>query len=124
LNKIIIFFWKTKNIFALFFYQVSAVVPLLRFFNRKCLFYCHFPDKNLCVERNSIFKKIYRFFLDYIEEFSMYFANGILVNSKFTKEVYNNSFAFLSKHSNPEVLYPAIDFSKFDTTTAVNPSPS
>ncbi|EAR97317.1 alpha-1,3-mannosyltransferase ALG2 (macronuclear) [Tetrahymena thermophila SB210] len=96
--------------------QVSPAVPLLRLFNRKCLFYCHYPDKLLCVERRSILKKIYRFFLDYIEEFSLLFANKILVNSNFTREVYQRSFKYLSKYNNPEILYPAIDFSSFDDT--------
>jgi len=95
--------------------QVSACIPLFRLSGRKVLYYCHFPDKLLCVERRSILKKIYRFFLDYIEEFTTYFANVILVNSLFTKDIFHKSFKILKALKvNPEVLYPAIDFSKFD----------
>jgi alpha-1,3/alpha-1,6-mannosyltransferase len=95
--------------------QVSVCVPLLRIFNRKCIFYCHFPDKLLCVERKSFLKKFYRFFLDFAEEFSMLFANMILVNSGFTREIYNNSFKILKKlKSQPEILYPAIEIKKFE----------
>jgi len=95
--------------------QVSAVVPLFRLFGRRVLFYCHFPDKLLCVERKSIVKKVYRFFLDFIEEFTTYFSNLILVNSMFTKDIFQKSFKILHKLKvNPDVLYPAIDFSKFD----------
>ena len=95
--------------------QVSACVPLFRLFRRKVLFYCHFPDKLLCVERRSFAKKIYRFFLDFIEEMTTYFANLILVNSLFTKDIFNKSFKILNKLKvDPDVLYPAIDFSKFD----------
>jgi hypothetical protein len=32
------------------------------------LFYCHFPDKLLCVDRSSLLKRCYRAPLDYIEE--------------------------------------------------------
>ncbi len=49
------------------------------------IFYCHYPDKLLCVERKSILKKIYRFILDALEEISLLPANLILVNSKYTK---------------------------------------
>ena len=27
--------------------QVSVVLPILKFFGRKTIFYCHFPDKAL-----------------------------------------------------------------------------
>jgi hypothetical protein len=34
----------------------------------QALFYCHFPDKLLCVERKSLLKQAYRAILDYVEE--------------------------------------------------------
>ena len=61
--------------------QVSVCLPIFWLFRRKTIFYCHFPDKLLCVERKSFFKKIYRFFLDSFEEISMLFTNLVLVNS-------------------------------------------
>jgi alpha-1,3/alpha-1,6-mannosyltransferase len=32
------------------------------------LFYCHYPDKLLCVRRQSLLKRLYRFPLDWLEE--------------------------------------------------------
>lgn len=96
--------------------QVSVCVPFLRLFRRKVLFYCHFPDKLLCVERRSIFKRIYRFFLDFFEEITLLPANFIVVNSKFTQGVFYSNFPILKKFKKPtDVLYPAIDLNKFDS---------
>ncbi len=90
-------------------------MPLLRIFGRKTFFYCHYPDKLLCVERSSILKKIYRFFLDYFEEICTYFSNFIVVNSKFTKRTFAANFRLLnSLGMNPEVLYPSLKLDKFD----------
>ncbi|CAD8139979.1 unnamed protein product [Paramecium octaurelia] len=95
--------------------QVSVCLPLLWLFRRKTIFYCHFPDKLLCVERKSFIKKIYRFFLDSFEEISMLFANLVLVNSQFTREIVKQAFPLYNKYGRqPEVLYPAIEFSKFE----------
>ena len=63
-------------------------MPLLRLFRRRTFFYCHFPDKLLCVERSSYLKKVYRFFLDYNEEICTYFSNYTVVNSRFTKKTF------------------------------------
>ena len=90
-------------------------MPLLRFFGRKTFFYCHFPDKLLCVERKSILKKTYRFFLDYNEEICAYFSNFTVVNSNFTRKTFKENFRILNKLGiDPEVLYPSLELSKFD----------
>ena len=95
--------------------QVSVCVPLLRLFGKRVLFYCHFPDKLLCYNRRNIFKKIYRFFMDSFEELSLIPANKIVVNSTFTRRTFQENFKILRKyHSNPDILYPATDFDKFD----------
>ena len=44
--------------------QVSIVLPLLRMFRNKTIFYCHFPDQLLAGSRKNPLKKVYRFFLD------------------------------------------------------------
>lgn len=94
--------------------QVSVVVPLLRVFGFKVIFYCHYPDKLLSGKR-GFFKKIYRFFIDLVEEVSLLFAHKIYVNSLFTQEVFNSNFKILKKlNVNTEILYPSIDLSKFD----------
>ena len=94
--------------------QVSVCVPLLRLLNRKVIFYCHYPDFLLCTQRTSFAKKAYRFVLDRLEELSTGCANLVLVNSLYTQEVFAESFKLLNKLKvTPEVLYPALDFSKF-----------
>ena len=81
----------------------------------KTLFYCHHPDKVLCVNRSGILKKIYRFFIDLFEEITMCFAHRIVVNSLYTREIYLKNFRILRKFRNlPEVIYPSIDLHTYD----------
>jgi len=50
--------------------QVSACIPILRFCKKaQILFYCHFPDM-LLTQRKSFLKKIYRYPLDWLEEYT------------------------------------------------------
>ena len=67
--------------------QVSVVLPLLRLFGIKTIFYCHYPDKLLSGRRNAL-KKIYRYFIDLVEEMSLLCADKIYVNSTFTRNVF------------------------------------
>lgn len=46
--------------------QVSVVLPLLRIFGYKTIFYCHYPDKLLSGTKHNLFKRIYRFFIDIV----------------------------------------------------------
>ncbi|KAF9928599.1 Alpha-1,3-mannosyltransferase-like protein [Linnemannia zychae] len=91
--------------------QLSVSIPLLRWTRAKIFFYCHFPDK-LLTKRESFFKKLYRLPVDYIEELTTGMADMIVVNSKFTAGIFQESFKRL--HQIPEVLYPSILFDKFD----------
>lgn len=94
--------------------QIPLPVPLLSI-KYKTLFYCHHPDKVLCVERKSIFKKIYRFFIDLLEELTMLFSHTIVVNSIYTREIYLKSFNILGKfRALPNVIYPSIDLYSYD----------
>uniref|UniRef100_A0A6J0UT24 Alpha-1,3/1,6-mannosyltransferase ALG2 n=1 Tax=Pogona vitticeps TaxID=103695 RepID=A0A6J0UT24_9SAUR len=95
--------------------QVSACIPILRLArtHKKVLFYCHFPDQ-LLTERKSFIKRIYRKPLDWLEEYTTGMADCILVNSCFTANVFKETFKTLS-HVNPDVLYPSLNFSRFDT---------
>lgn len=89
--------------------QVSFPIPILWIMNSNIIFYCHYPDKLLCVERASFFKRAYRFILDLVEELTTGMAKVILVNSKFTAGVFGRSFKLLNKfRSPPLVVYPAI----------------
>ena len=64
--------------------QVSVVLTLLRLFGIKTIFYCHYPDKLLSGKRNFL-KKIYRFFIDTVEEWSLLCAQKVYVNSLYTQ---------------------------------------
>lgn len=98
--------------------QISLPLPLLRL-RFKTFFYCHWPDKLLCLERKGFLMKIYRFILDSLEEFTMLFANEVAVNSKFTQETYMKSFNYLTKliPVKPKVIYPCIEPSHYETST-------
>jgi alpha-1,3/alpha-1,6-mannosyltransferase len=90
--------------------QVAAVVPLLKMLlpGTRVLFYCHFPDL-LLSQRSSVFKSLYRFPLDYLEQSSTGAADLILVNSKFTAGVFGQTFKRLARQGvEPAVLYPAV----------------
>ncbi|KAF9202087.1 Alpha-1,3-mannosyltransferase-like protein [Haplosporangium sp. Z 27] len=91
--------------------QLSVSIPLLRLTGAKIFFYCHFPDK-LLTKRESLLKKAYRIPVDFIEELTTGMADTIVVNSKFTANIFKESFKML--HQVPEVLYPSIQFDKFD----------
>ncbi|KAF9174071.1 Alpha-1,3-mannosyltransferase-like protein [Mortierella sp. AD011] len=91
--------------------QLSVSIPLLRLTGAKIFFYCHFPDK-LLTKRESLLKKIYRIPVDFIEELTTGMADTIVVNSKFTANIFKESFKTLRQV--PEVLYPSIQFDKFD----------
>ncbi|KAF9992346.1 Alpha-1,3-mannosyltransferase-like protein [Entomortierella chlamydospora] len=91
--------------------QLSVSIPLLRLTGAKIFFYCHFPDK-LLTKRESLLKKIYRVPVDFIEELTTGMADTIVVNSKFTANIFKESFKTLRQV--PEVLYPSIQFDKFD----------
>lgn len=94
--------------------QVPIAIPMLKL-RFRTFFYCHFPDKLLCTQRQSIPKKIYRFIIDTLEELCLLFSKVIVVNSKFTQGIYKSNFKILNKlKKTPEVLYPCSDFSYFD----------
>mmetsp|Transcript_37499 Transcript_37499/g.75988 ORF Transcript_37499/g.75988 Transcript_37499/m.75988 type:complete len:430 (-) Transcript_37499:206-1495(-) len=88
---------------------VSTQIPLLRL-KFPVLFYCHFPDLLLCVNRGSFLKRLYRAPLDWLEATTTAWANIVVVNSLFTAGVYKKAFTGLQK---PTVVYPAADFDSF-----------
>jgi len=116
----------------------------------KCvIYYCHFPDKLLTRDTvngmssttattqqggglKAVLKRGYRAVMDGLEEWSMMYADGICVNSKFTQGEVLQAFPKLATHVNVNltnssndddhesntaaglrVLYPAIDLSNF-----------
>lgn len=100
--------------------QVALAVPLLRWLvpRARVIFYCHFPDLLLSGERHGLLKRCYRRPLDWLEEWCTGVAHHVFVNSRFTEQVFRETF--LSLASLPvQVLHPALNGSSFDHTKAV-----
>lgn len=89
--------------------QLSACVPLLRYLqpHARVLFYCHFPDQLLATRRGLI-KRIYRLPFDWLEEWTTGAADGLVVNSRFTRGVFEQTFPRL-RDRQPGVVYPCVD---------------
>eukprot|EP01132_Coremiostelium_polycephalum_P005505 gene5505-6859_t len=97
---------------VIFVDQISASVPILRWFTQsKILFYCHFPDK-LLTSRDSLIKRLYRVPIDWFEEVTTSYAHEILVNSKFTASIFKQSFTRIK--TVPVVLYPCLNLGQYD----------
>ncbi|XP_033227567.1 alpha-1,3/1,6-mannosyltransferase ALG2 [Belonocnema kinseyi] len=90
---------------------VSVCIPILRLRIPHVLFYCHFPDQ-LLSSRGGQWKSIYRAVLNFMEEFTTGRAHKVLVNSRFTQEVFKKTFKRLNIQT--EVLYPSVNTDYFD----------
>ncbi|KAJ6232695.1 alpha amylase [Anaeramoeba flamelloides] len=101
--------WKGSKKYDLYFTdQIALYNPLLRLFSKTpIIFYCHFPDLLLSTNRKSVWKRIYRYPLDWVEEFSTKKAHLVLVNSKFTLKTFHSTFKSIKK--SPRVLRPGIN---------------
>ena len=84
-------FW-SEHFDIIFCDSISLPVPLLRTGDVPVLFYCHYPDKYLCVNRASVLKRLYRIPLDTIEERTTLASDKVFVNSEFTKSVFARAF--------------------------------
>lgn len=72
------------------------------------LFYCHYPDLLLARGREGWLKRLYRAPFDKVEEWSMGFAQGVAVNSEFTKGVVRRTWPGLERHVELRVVYPCV----------------
>lgn len=93
--------------------QLSACVPLLRLLcpKAKVLFYGHFPDRLLAKEGsgvNKVLKLLYRRPFDGLESWSTGCADAIVVNSKFTRTVFKQTFPSM-RSRDLKVIYPCVD---------------
>lgn len=88
--------------------QLSICIPFIREYapNSRILFYGHFPDK-LLADHESILKKIYRFPFDVLEQWSTSQSDVIIVNSKFTRSVFEKEFPKIQKELG--VAYPCVN---------------
>ncbi|KAH6999673.1 hypothetical protein EDB80DRAFT_650657 [Ilyonectria destructans] len=91
--------------------QLSAGLPLLRYLfpAQPILFYCHFPDLLLARGRESALKRLYRVPFDWIEQWSMSFAQAVAVNSEFTKGIVARALPGLKNNVETKVVYPCVD---------------
>lgn len=87
--------------------QVSAIVPLLKWFTAaRVVFYGHFPDQ-LLATRSSPLRRVYRAPFDLLERKTTGSAHQLLVNSRFTQQVYREVFgAALADRA--QILYPCV----------------
>lgn len=104
---------RQEKIDIIFCDQISLGIPIFRLaaHNPKVLFYCHFPDQLLAAPGSAL-KRYYRAPLNYFEELTTGSADGILVNSKFTRRIFKETFRSLSVM--PAVLYPSLNTKHFD----------
>jgi alpha-1,3/alpha-1,6-mannosyltransferase len=94
--------------------QISMSIPLLALRQGQVLFYCHHPDL-LLTKRESLLKRLYRAPVDLLEELTTGLADRVLVNSRYTGDMYRATFKHLAaSQPPPEVLYPSINFEKYD----------
>lgn len=116
-------FWvsRREKIDVLFVDQVSVGIPILKYAtgSPKILFYCHFPDQ-LLAEKGGRLKEWYRQPLNLFEEITTGQADSVLVNSKFTRRVFKDTFKSLAV--TPSVLYPSLNTEYFDKNSAVTVS--
>ncbi|CAI5726511.1 unnamed protein product [Hyaloperonospora brassicae] len=96
--------------------QVSIAVPFLRAMGKPVLFYGHFPDKLLCIRSNSIWKRLYRLPLDFLEEITTASSDIIVANSKFSRGVFREVFPHL-RSKKLGILYPPVDVKAYTTAT-------
>ncbi|KAJ1532225.1 hypothetical protein ONE63_000842 [Megalurothrips usitatus] len=94
--------------------SISYAVPVLHWKCPRVLFYCHYPDQLMSKPGGSL-KRMYRAPLNWIEEKTTGQADKILVNSKFTRTVFQSTFKSLSVI--PDVLYPSINTDLLDGST-------
>lgn len=85
---------------------LSYIVPLLHLGRPAVVYYCHFPDLLLTPPRYPLYQ-LYRTPLDRIEEWATGKADQVLVNSRFSGEVFRETFTSL-RHVTPQVLYPGV----------------
>ena len=91
--------------------QVAAAVLPVRLIapDLRVVFYCHFPDLLLSPSRRGLLERAYRRPLDWLEETGTGAAHAVLVNSRFTRRIFFDTFQRLKRRGTEvRVLYPAV----------------
>jgi alpha-1,3/alpha-1,6-mannosyltransferase len=88
---------------------VSLPVLVFALFRVPVLFYCHFPDKmleqTLRKAPSSALRRVYRAFVDGLEESALRRASAVVCNSQFTRRVYCETYP---SHPEPAIVYPCV----------------
>ncbi|TMW56395.1 hypothetical protein Poli38472_006405 [Pythium oligandrum] len=117
---LVITFVYANEIDAFFVDQVSVSIPFLRFIGKPVLFYGHYPDKLLVIQSGSKLKHLYRLPLDTLEEVTTVCSDVIVVNSKFTRSVFEQAFPRVGRRE-LGILYPPVDVSVFEQYVPTKP---
>ncbi len=89
--------------------QITLPIPILRLFKYKVLYYCHFPEAMLNDNKVTPVIRVYRFVMDIIEQFCLYFATVICFNSNFTRNTVESTFPFVKKWKGKKyIVYPCV----------------
>lgn len=109
---------------VIFLDSISVGIPILKYAAGapKIIFYCHFPDVLLATRNENKFRNLYRAPLNWAEEITTKAADVILVNSKFTRRIFKETFKSISVM--PSVLYPSFNTNYFDETDFTGTAPS
>lgn len=99
--------------------QVSISIPFLRALGKPVLFYGHFPDKLLCIRSGTLWKRLYRVPLDFLEEITTASADIIVANSNFSRSIFLEVFPRLQSKT-LGVLYPPVDVKAYKATAEAN----
>ncbi|KAF2164774.1 glycosyltransferase family 4 protein [Zasmidium cellare ATCC 36951] len=93
--------------------QLSACIPFFRLLypKAKVLFYGHYPDRLLVKEEDGYrkyLKRLYRIPFDALEGWSTGCSDGIVVNSKYTRSIFRQTFPSM-RTRDLKVIYPCVD---------------
>lgn len=85
--------------------QIPVAIPILRWTNKRIVYYCHHPDL-LASPAGGCLKKFYRLPIDWTEYKCTAQADVLLVNSEYTATIFRKTFPKIKKDI--EILYPTI----------------
>lgn len=89
--------------------QITLPIPLLRLFNFRVLYYCHFPEALLNDNKRTALVVVYRAVMDFIESLCLRFATVVCFNSNYTQENVEQTFPAMKKWKGyKKVVYPCM----------------
>ncbi|KAB0802133.1 hypothetical protein PPYR_04319 [Photinus pyralis] len=104
----VLFINKSEKPDLFFIDQIPMAVPFIKLAGGKVIYYCHHPDL-LASTPGGFLKRLYRLPINWLELQCTALSDVILVNSKYTKKVFQKTFPEITK--NISILYPTISSS-------------